>query len=87
MKLGYSRLPKDRETGLIAGSLGSWPGDFSWVGPQGRVTVRFLCMKQQTPACWDRMVLPVSHTGLLYSGKVARHAANFLETGRFNPSE
>jgi hypothetical protein len=86
LETGYSRLPKDRETGLIAGSLGLGLGLFmgGTAGPgDGTVSLH----EAANPGLLDRMVLPVSHTGLLYSGKVARHAANFLETGRFNPSE
>ena len=79
---GYSRLPKDRETGLIAGSMGVGLGLFmGGTGGPGDGTISL--QEASSPGLQDRMVLPVSHSGLLYSGKVARHAANFLETGRF----
>ena len=32
----------------------------------------------------DHLVLSVTHTGMLYSGAVARQVAAFLETGRFD---
>ncbi len=82
LEAGYSRLPKDRETGLIAGSIGIGLGFFmgGTDGPgDGTISLR----ETSIPGLQDRMVLPVSHSGLLYSVKVARHAANFLETGRF----
>ena len=82
LEAGYSRLPKDRETGLIAGSIGVGLGFFmgGTDGPgDGTISLR----EASIPGLQDRMVLPVSHSCLLYSGKVARHAANFLETVRF----
>ncbi len=79
---GYSRIPEDRETGMIAGSMGLGLGVMmGGTGGPGDGTVSL--EEASCPGLHDRMVLPVSHTGLLYSAKVARHAANFLETGRF----
>ena len=84
LEAGYSRLPTDRETGLIAGSMGLGLGLFvGGTGGPGDGTVSL--HETSNHGLQDRMVLPVSHTGLLYSAKVASHAANFLETGRFNP--
>jgi pimeloyl-ACP methyl ester carboxylesterase len=84
LEAGYSRLPGDRETGLIAGSMRLGLGFFmGGTGGPGDGTVSL--DEASIPGLQDRMVLQVSHSGLLYSGKVARHAANFLETGRFNP--
>jgi len=82
LESGYSQLPEDRETGLIAGSLGFGLGLFvgGTDGPgDGLVSLH----EASAPGLQDRLVLPVSHTGLIYSAKVARHAAKFLETGRF----
>jgi hypothetical protein len=31
----------------------------------------------------DHCVLPVTHTGMLYSARVAEQVKQFLETGRF----
>jgi len=84
LEAGYSRLPEDRETGLIAGSRGVGLGLLmGGTGGPGDGTVSLT--EASIPGLQDRMVLPVSHSGLLYSAKVARHAANFLETGRFIP--
>ena len=82
LEAGYSRLPKDRETGLIAGSIGVGLGFFmgGTAGPgDGTIALR----EASIPGLQDRMVLPVSHSGLLFSGQVARRAANFFDTGRF----
>lgn len=79
---GYSQLPDDRETGLIAGSLGLGMGFFvGGTGGPGDGTISL--DEAASPGLKDRMVLPVSHSGLLFSSKVARHAAKFLETGHF----
>ncbi len=84
IEAGYSRLPKDRETGLIAGSRAVGLGLFmGGTGGPGDGTVSL--HEASNPGLQDRLVLPVSHTGLLYSAKVAHHAANFLATGRFQP--
>ena len=84
LEAGYSRLPTDRETGLIAGSMGLGLGFFvGGTGGPGDGTVSL--HETSNHGLQDRMVLPVSHTGLLYSAKVASYAANFLETGRFVP--
>ncbi len=82
LEAGYTRLPKDRETGLIAGSIGVGLG-FLMGGTDGPGDGTISLREASIPGLQDRMVLPVSHTGLLFSGKVARYAANFLETGRF----
>ncbi len=82
LESGYSRLPKDRGTGMIAGSMGIGLGLFmGGTGGSGDGTVSLV--ETSIPNLQDRIVLPVSHTGLLFSAKVARHTVNFLETGRF----
>ena len=79
---GYTRIPEGRETGMIAGSMGLGLGVMmGGTGGPGDGTVSL--EEASCPGLHDRLVLPVSHTGLLYSAKVAKHAANFLETGRF----
>jgi hypothetical protein len=82
LETGYSHLPADRETGMIAGSLGVGLGLLTggMAGPgDGTVSLD----ETNVPGFKDRLVLPVSHTGLLFSGTAARQAANFLGTGRF----
>lgn len=82
LESGYSRLPEDRETGMIAGSMGLGLGLLmGGTGGPGDGTVSLA--ETSIPNLQDRIVLPVSHTGLLFSAKVARHTANFLETGSF----
>jgi pimeloyl-ACP methyl ester carboxylesterase len=82
LETGYTRLPDKRETGMIAGSMGVGVGLFMG-GTSGPGDGTISLDETSTPGLQNRLVLPVSHTGLIYSAKVARHAANFLETGCF----
>jgi pimeloyl-ACP methyl ester carboxylesterase len=78
---GLQQLPQ-REIGMIAGarSLGL-----------GRVLGRFDGLNDGTVAVWEtrlpglkeHVVLPVSHTGLLFDFRAAEMAADFLEVGYF----
>ncbi len=84
LETGYARLPEDRETGLIAGSGGIGLGSLvGGTGGPGDGTVSL--QEASATGLQERLVLPVSHTGLVYSATVARHVANFLKSGRFNP--
>jgi pimeloyl-ACP methyl ester carboxylesterase len=80
---GYEYLPGDRETGMIAGSrafgLGMVVGGAGKPG-DGTVAVR----ETLTKGLKDHLVLPVTHTGMLYSAEVARQAAWFLKFGSFD---
>jgi hypothetical protein len=57
----------------------------------GRMFGRFDGLNDGTVAVWEtrlpglseHIVLPVSHTGLIFDAKVARMAADFLEVGYF----
>jgi pimeloyl-ACP methyl ester carboxylesterase len=74
-----------RELGVIAGSLGLGLGRLlgGLCGPNdGTVAVAETCI----PAARAHRVLPVSHTGLLVSGRVARETASFLLSGAFLPA-
>lgn len=85
IETGYCRMPEDRETGMIAGSRGVGLGLFTGgTGGPGDGTVSL--DEASSPGLHDRLVLPVTHSGLLFSGKVARYAANFLNTGSFQDS-
>ena len=80
---GYEYLPAARETGMIAGSkafgLGMLVGGAGKPG-DGTVAVR----ETLAAGLKDHLVLPVTHTGMLYSAEVARQAACFLKFGSFD---
>ncbi len=71
------------EIGVIAGNrpmgLGRRFAHFSEPN-DGTVAVR----ETRLAGAADRIVLPVSHTGMLFSRRVAREAARFLDQGRFS---
>lgn len=72
-----------RDIGIIAGNRPTGLGRFlaHFQEPNdGTVAVR----ETQLEGAVDRIVLPVSHTGMLLSGRVAREAAQFLRHGRFS---
>jgi pimeloyl-ACP methyl ester carboxylesterase len=83
LESGYERLPDDRETGMIAGcksiGLGMLVG-----GTGGRSDGTVGVRETQKPGLKDHLVLPVTHTGMLYSTEVARQVASFLRTGSFD---
>jgi pimeloyl-ACP methyl ester carboxylesterase len=85
LERGYERLPGDRETGMIAGSrsigLGMLVGGVEKPG-DGTVGVN----ETRSRGLKDHLVLPVTHTGMLYSREVVRQAAYFLRTGGFDRS-
>ncbi|HNR23001.1 MAG TPA: hypothetical protein PKL49_08255 [Steroidobacteraceae bacterium] len=72
-----------REIGIIAGNRAAGLGRFfaGFDEPNdGTVAVRETTLAGAT----DRIVLPVSHTGMLLSPRVARETAQFLRHGRFS---
>ncbi|HJS21201.1 MAG TPA: alpha/beta fold hydrolase [Steroidobacteraceae bacterium] len=80
------RWDGQRELGVIAGDLslgfGRLVSDLG--GPNdGTVTVA----ETQLPGATDHIVLPISHTGMLFSAAVAHQAAHFLARGRFERPE
>ena len=71
-----------RDIGIIAGSMGMGLGRlFADLAAEhdGTVTVA----ETQLPGARDHIVLPTSHTGLLFSGTVADQAMQFLAHGKF----
>lgn len=84
LESGFRSLPAGRETGMIAGSralgLGLLVGGAGGRG-DGTVALR----ETRLEGLKDHVVLPVTHTGMLFSRKVAEHAIEFLRTGRFEP--
>lgn len=87
---GLPDLVEGGEIGMIAGAralgLGRLLGQSAQSG-DGTVALAEANARYLS----DRIVLPVSHTGLLYSAEVARAVCNFLESGHFRqgpgPSE
>ena len=83
LERGYDYLPGDRETGMIAGSraigLGMLMGGAGKPG-DGTVAVR----ETLAAGLKDHLILPVTHTGMLYSAEVARQVAYFLKSGSFD---
>jgi pimeloyl-ACP methyl ester carboxylesterase len=80
---GIGRIPPGRETGMIAGSR---PVGLGWLaggtGGPGDGTVAL--DETRVPGLAAHCVLPVSHSGLVFSGAVARNAVRFLQSGRFD---
>lgn len=75
-------IPAGREVAAIAGfePFGLGPLFVSLEGPNdGVVRVE----ETRLAGLADHLVLPVSHTGMLFSAAVARQAAAFLRHGRF----
>ena len=72
-----------RDIGVIAGDLGIGFGRL--VGTLGGPSDgTILVGETQLEGAADRIVLRVSHTGMLFSAAVAKQAAAFLSTGRFS---
>jgi len=72
-----------RELGVIAGDLGVGLGRL--VGTLGGPSDGTILVEEtELDGTADRVVLRVSHTGMLFSAAVARAAGAFLSTGRFN---
>lgn len=75
--------PPGRELGTVAGSLGIGLGQVFAPGlprpNDGAVAVA----ETRTDAAADHIVLPVSHSGMLFSGAVARQVVHFLRCGAF----
>lgn len=79
---GLMQVPEGREVGVIAGAKGRG---------MGKIVRTFDGLHDGTVAVWEtrlpglreHLVLPVSHTGLVFSKEVAEHTANFFENGRF----
>jgi pimeloyl-ACP methyl ester carboxylesterase len=83
LEQGYGDLPAGRETGMIAGTrdigLGTLLGGAGKPG-DGTVSVA----ETRTTGLKDHLLLPVTHTGLLFSSSVARQVICFLQTGSFD---
>ncbi len=79
---GTSEWNGDRDVGVIAGTRGIGLGHFFTRLNQphdGTVSVS----ETRLPGATDHVILPVSHTGMLFSQRVATLIAGFLNHGRF----
>jgi pimeloyl-ACP methyl ester carboxylesterase len=78
---GLQQLP-NREIGMIAGArsmgLGRMFGRFDGLN-DGTVAV----WETRLPGLKEHVVLPISHTGLIFDERAAAMAADFLEVGYF----
>lgn len=75
-----------REVGVIAGSMGLGLGRlFANLNTDHDGTV--LVEETKLPGAKDHIVLPTSHTAMLFSPEVAAQAAHFLKEGRFRREE
>jgi len=84
LEQGYADLPPDRETGMITGSKAVGLGLLTG-GPGGPSDGTVGIREADAKGLKDRLVLPVTHTGMLYSAEVAQQAATFLKNGHFEP--
>jgi pimeloyl-ACP methyl ester carboxylesterase len=71
-----------RELGVIAGDLSLGLGRL-FGGLDGPNDGTVAIDETELPGATARIVLPVSHTGILFSTEAARQTAAFLATGRF----
>ncbi len=71
-----------REVGVIAGSSGIGLGRLV-AKLDGDNDGTVMVEETELPGARDHLVLPVTHTGMLFSDEVARQTAEFLRTGRF----
>jgi pimeloyl-ACP methyl ester carboxylesterase len=77
------RWNRARELGVIAGDLGVGLGRL--VGTLGGPSDGTILVEEtELEGTADRLVLRVSHTGMLFSAAVAHAAGAFLRTGRFS---
>jgi len=76
---------EENEVGMIAGSRSIGLGRL--LGQSGSSSDGTVAL-EETEAAWlaDRVVLPVSHTGMLFSSEVADEVVSFLREGRFTAS-
>lgn len=76
------RWSGSRDLGIVAGDMGFGMGRL--VGVMGGPSDGTIMVEEtRIEGAADRVELPVSHTGMLFSAKVASAAATFLRSGRF----
>jgi pimeloyl-ACP methyl ester carboxylesterase len=82
LQAGAPRWDQPRELGIIAGTRPVGLGHLLLTFPDandGTVAVS----ETELPGAKDRLCLPVTHSGLLLSARVAQEAGSFLQHGRF----
>jgi pimeloyl-ACP methyl ester carboxylesterase len=85
LESGFAALAAGREIGMIAGSRGVGLGLLlGGTGGPGDGTVAL--DETRAEGLQDHLVLPVTHTGMLFSRAVARAVCRFLQAGRFGLS-
>jgi pimeloyl-ACP methyl ester carboxylesterase len=80
---GIRSWPLRREIGMIAGSRALGLGVLAG-GARSHGDGTVLAEESRHDALDDRIELPVTHTGMLFSAEVARQVASFLRQGRFD---
>ena len=76
------RWTANRELGIIAGTRAVGLGRL-FVKFEGDSDGTVAVSETRLPGATDFVTLPVSHTGMMLSPRVAREAAAFFQTGRF----
>jgi len=85
LEAGFERLVADREIGMIAGSRSIGLGLFlGGLGEPGDGTVAVA--ETRSEGLREHRLLPVTHTGMLFSKQVALEVVHFLRVGSFGPS-
>lgn len=86
LESGYRELPAEHEVGMVAGTrrvgLGLLIGEFRTPG-DGTVALA----ETHADGLSAHTQLPLSHTGLVFSGKAAKRAGQFLQSGAFDEDE
>ena len=75
-----------RDIGVIAGSLSIGLGRL-FADFQEPSDGTLLVSETKLEGARDHIVMPVSHTGMVFSAEVAKQVAEFLRTGQFMPRE
>ena len=81
---GLIQLPRKREIGMIAGTRSLGLGKF-FGSLEGANDGTIAVWETRLPGLADHVVIPSSHSGLIFSSQAAELTADFLETGYFRP--
>ena len=81
---GLAALPSSRRIGMVAGARSLGLGKF-FCSLDGLNDGTVAVWETRLPGLADHVVIQASHSGLVFSEQTAGLAANFLETGHFQP--